>query len=113
MPAVQQYLDLLKAHAPKAKKTFFGSTSFSAWLLLASGIKSCGDTVTRKCISDYVATQKQWTGGGLQGPIDPATNRASECFAIMKVEADKFVQAYPSELGQYDCSPKNAPTVKP
>jgi ABC-type branched-subunit amino acid transport system substrate-binding protein len=113
VPAVQQYLDLLKVHAPKAKKTFFGSTSFSAWLLLASGIKSCGDNVTRTCIADYVATQKQWTGGGLQGPIDPAANRASECFAIMRVDSDKFVQEFPSELGQYDCSAKNAPTVKP
>jgi ABC-type branched-subunit amino acid transport system substrate-binding protein len=113
VPAVQEYLDLLKEHAPKAKKAFFGSTSFSAWLLLASGIKSCGDNVTRKCVAEYVATQKQWTGGGLQGPIDPAANTASECFAIMKVEKDKFVQEFPSELGKYDCSPKNAPTVKP
>ena len=113
VPAVKQYLDTLNQYAPKAKKTFFGSTSFSAWLLLASAIKSCGDTVTRQCVSAYVATQTQWTGGGLQGPIDPAANTASQCFAIMQVMSDKFVQAYPSQLGQYDCSPKNAPTVKP
>jgi ABC-type branched-subunit amino acid transport system substrate-binding protein len=113
VPAVQQYLNLLKQYAPKANKTFFGSTSFSAWLLLASAIKSCGDNVTRKCISNYVATQTQWTGGGLQGPINPAANIASQCFAIMAVSSDKFTQAYPSQLGQYDCSPKNAPTVKP
>jgi ABC-type branched-subunit amino acid transport system substrate-binding protein len=113
VPAVKQYLSLLDQYAPKAKKTFFGSTSFSAWLLLGSAIKSCGDNVTRACISTFVATQKQWTGGGLQGPIDPASNRASECFAIMRVDSDKFVQEFPSQLGQYDCSPKNAPTVKP
>ncbi|MDT4938768.1 MAG: hypothetical protein QOG80_2439 [Pseudonocardiales bacterium] len=113
VPAVKQYLSLLDQYAPKAKKTFFGSTSFSAWLLLGTAIKSCGDNVTRQCISTYVATQKQWTGGGLQGPIDPASNRASECFAIMRVDSDKFVQEFPSQLGQYDCSPKNAPTVKP
>lgn len=113
VPAVQQYLDLLKKYAPKAKKTFFGSTTFSGWLLLASGIKSCGSNVTRKCISDYVATQKSWTGGGLQGQIDPAANTASECFIVMKVNPTGFEQAYPSELGQYDCSPKNAPHVKP
>jgi ABC-type branched-subunit amino acid transport system substrate-binding protein len=113
VPAVQQYLTLLSQYAPKAKKTFFGATAFSAWLLFAEAAKSCGSTVTRACISAYVATQKQWTGGGLQGPIDPASNRASQCFIVMKVEATKFTQAYPSKLGQYDCSPKNAPTVKP
>jgi ABC-type branched-subunit amino acid transport system substrate-binding protein len=113
VPAVQQYLALLQQYAPKAKKTFFGATAFSAWLLFAEGVKSCGSTVTRKCISDYVATQTQWTGGGLQGPIDPASNKASQCFIIMKVESTKFTQALPSQLGQYDCDPKNAPTVKP
>jgi ABC-type branched-subunit amino acid transport system substrate-binding protein len=113
VPAVQQYLNLLNQYAPKAKKTFFGSTSFSAWLLLALAIKSCGNNVTRACVSTYVATQTAWTGGGLQGPINPAANKASECFAIMQVTATKFVQAYPSQLGQYDCSPKNAPIVKP
>ncbi|MCU1657168.1 MAG: ABC-type branched-chain amino acid transport system, periplasmic component [Pseudonocardiales bacterium] len=113
VPAVQQYLNLLTQYAPKAKKTFFGATAFSAWLLFAEGVKSCGSNVTRKCISDYVATQKQWTGGGLQGPIDPASNKASQCFILMKVESNKFTQAFPSQLGQYDCSAKNAPTVKP
>jgi ABC-type branched-subunit amino acid transport system substrate-binding protein len=113
VPAVQQYLDLLQKYAPKAKKTFFGATAFSAWLLFAEAVKSCGSNVTRTCISDYVATQKEWTGGGLHGPIDPAANKASQCFIIMKVESDKFTQAYPSELGKYDCDPKNAPTVNP
>ena len=113
VPAVQQYLSLLQQYAPKAKKTFFGATAFSAWLLFAEGVKSCGSNVTRKCISDFVATQTQWTGGGLQGPIDPAGNKASQCFIVMKVESDKFTQAYPADLGKYDCSPKNAPTVTP
>ena len=113
VPAVQQYLDLLKQYAPQAKKTFFGATAFSAWLLFAEGVKSCGSNVTRKCIADYVATQTQWTGGGLQGPINPAANKAPQCFIVMKVESDHFTQAYPSDLGKYDCDPKNAPTVQP
>jgi ABC-type branched-subunit amino acid transport system substrate-binding protein len=113
VPAVEQYLSLLKQYAPKAKKTFFGATAFSAWLLFAEAVKSCGSNVTRACISQYVATQKQWTGGGLQGPIDPAANVASQCFIVMKVDTNKFTQAVPAKLGEYDCSPKNAPTVKP
>ncbi|CAN5560692.1 ABC transporter substrate-binding protein [soil metagenome] len=113
VPAVKQYLDLLATYAPKAKKTFFGATAFSAWLLFAEGVKSCGSNVTRKCITDYVATQTKWTGGGLQGEINMSTNKASECFIVMKVEATGFSQTYPAKLGDYDCDPKNAPTVKP
>ncbi|MDQ1751568.1 MAG: hypothetical protein QOE71_2624 [Pseudonocardiales bacterium] len=113
VPAVKEYLDLLQTYAPKAKKTFFGATAFSAWLLFAEAVKSCGSNVTRNCISAYVATQKQWTGGGLQGPIDPASNTASQCFIIMKADAKGFTQAFPSKLGEYDCNAKNAPTVTP
>lgn len=113
VPAVKTYLSLLQTYAPKAKKTFFGATAFSAWLLFAEAVKSCGSNVTRQCISTYVATQKQWTGGGLQGPIDPASNKATQCFIIMKASATGFTQAYPAKQGAYDCDPKNAPTVTP
>lgn len=113
VPAVKQYLEIMTQYAPKAKKTFFGATAFSGWLLFAEGVKSCGSQVTRVCVAEYAQKQTAWTGGGLQGPIDVATRQASECFIVMKIEPDKFVQAYPATTGAYDCSPKNAPTVKP
>jgi hypothetical protein len=31
----------------------------------------------------------------------------------MKIENSKFVQVIPSKLGQFYCSPKNVPVVKP
>jgi ABC-type branched-subunit amino acid transport system substrate-binding protein len=112
-PAIQTYLSAVSTYAPKATRTFFGVTGFSAWLLFAEAVKSCGSNVTRTCIENYVATQTAWTGGGLQGPINPAANVASQCFILMKADVDHWTQAYPSTLGQYDCSPLNAPTVKP
>jgi ABC-type branched-subunit amino acid transport system substrate-binding protein len=113
VPAMQTYLSLLNTYAPKATKTFFGVTAFSGWLLFAEAVKSCGSNVTRACIEAYTATQTAWTGGGLQGPINPAANTASQCFIVMKVDGDHWTQAYPSTLGTYDCSPLNAPIVKP
>jgi ABC-type branched-subunit amino acid transport system substrate-binding protein len=113
VPAIQTYLTLLNQYAPKATKTFFGVTAFSAWLLFAEAVKSCGSNVTRTCIESYVTGQTAWTGGGLQGPINPAANVASQCFILMKVDGTQWTQAYPSTLGQYDCSPLNAPKVAP
>ena len=49
----------------------------------------------------------------MQGQIDPAANVASQCFIVMEVSPDGFKQAYPSKLGEYDCSPDNAPHVNP
>jgi ABC-type branched-subunit amino acid transport system substrate-binding protein len=113
VPAVKQFVDLLTQYAPKANKTFFAETAFSAWLLFAEGVKSCGSNVTRTCIEDYIKTQTAWTGGGLQGEINPAANIATNCYIVMKIDAGKFTQAYPSEPGKYDCDPRNAPKVTP
>jgi ABC-type branched-subunit amino acid transport system substrate-binding protein len=113
VPAVKQFVTLLSQYAPKADKTFFAETAFSAWLLFAEGVKSCGSTVTRTCIESYIKTQTAWTGGGLQGEINPGANVATNCYILMKMDGDHFTQALPTTLGQYDCDPQNAPTVKP
>lgn len=113
VPAVEQLLSLIDQYAPDAKRTFFLSTAFSGWLLFAKAVQSCGSDVTRDCIIDYVGTQTEWTGGGLQGAIDPAANVAAECFAVMRVTPDGFTQEFPDTLGNYDCSPDNAPHVSP
>ena len=113
VPAVKQYLEILAEHAPAAKKTFFGETSFSAWLLFAKSAKECGSTLTRACILENVAKETAWTGGGLQGEINPAANKATNCYILMKVGESAFTQYKPTELGKYDCDPQNAPTVTP
>jgi ABC-type branched-subunit amino acid transport system substrate-binding protein len=113
VPAMATYLKLLTQYAPKATKTFFGVTAFSAWLLFAEAVKSCGSNVTRACIEAYTVKQTAWTGGGLQGEINPGANIASECFILMKVDGSSWTQALPSTLGKYDCSPLNAPKVTP
>jgi ABC-type branched-subunit amino acid transport system substrate-binding protein len=113
VPAVQQLSTLLAQYAPKADKTFFAETAFSGWLLFAEGVKSCGSNVTRTCIENYVKTQTTWTGGGLEGQINPAANIATNCYIVMKVQNGGFVQAYPTQQGQYDCDPQNAPVIKP
>ena len=79
----------------------------------AEAAKACGSGLTRTCLEQQVAKQTNWTGGGLQGTINPAANKASQCFIVMKIEGGKFVQAIPSKLGQFYCSPQNVPIVKP
>jgi ABC-type branched-subunit amino acid transport system substrate-binding protein len=113
VPAMAQYLSILGQYAPTAKKTFFGETGFSAWLLFAKAAKECGSTLTRACILDNVAKETAWTGGGLQGEINPIANKATNCYILMKVGETGYTQYLPSQLGQYDCDPQNAPTVTP
>jgi ABC-type branched-subunit amino acid transport system substrate-binding protein len=113
VPAVAQYESIVQKYVPSAHLGFFGEMAFSSWLLFAEGAKACGSNLTRTCLEQQVAKQTNWTGGGLQGSINPASNKASQCFIIMKIENSKFVQAIPSTLGQFYCNPANVPIVKP
>ena len=113
VPAVAQYESIVQKYVPSAHLGFFGEMAFSSWLLFAEGAKACGSNLTRTCLEQEVAKQTNWTGGGLQGSINPASNKASQCFIIMKIENSKFVQAIPSTLGQFYCNPANVPIVKP
>ena len=114
LPVMQQFTKILSEYAPATmKKTFFAETAFSGWLLFAKAAKACGSQLTRTCITDNVAKETKWTGGGLQGEINPSANKATNCYILMKIGADAFTQYAPEKLGDYDCDPQNAPTVTP
>jgi ABC-type branched-subunit amino acid transport system substrate-binding protein len=113
VPAVAQYKQIVSKYVPTAHLGFFGEMAFGSWLLFSESAKACGSDLTRTCLTQEVARQANWTGGGLQGTINPASNRASDCFIVMKIENAKFVQVIPSKLGQFYCNPANVPVIKP
>ncbi|MGH3256833.1 MAG: ABC transporter substrate-binding protein, partial [Streptosporangiaceae bacterium] len=113
IPAVAEYESIVSKYVPTAHQGFFGEMAFSSWLLFAEAAKACGSGLTRICLEQEVAKQTNWTGGGLQGSINPASNKASQCFIVMKIVGGKFVQAIPAKLGQFYCNPANVPFVKP
>jgi ABC-type branched-subunit amino acid transport system substrate-binding protein len=113
VPAVGQYESIVSKYVPSAHLGFFSEMAFSSWLLFTEAAKACGSTLTRTCVEQQVAKQTNWTGGGLQGSINPASNKASQCFIVMKIVGNKFVQAIPAKLGQFYCNPANVPIVKP
>jgi ABC-type branched-subunit amino acid transport system substrate-binding protein len=104
VPAVKQYIDLVT----KAKGTtgLLGEQAMSAFLLWATGVKACGSNVTAKCVLDQVATQKQWTGGGLHVPGIPGTNTAPDCGMLLKLEGAKWVKVVPAGNELFDCNPQ-------
>ena len=63
-----------------------GEQAASAFLLWATAAKSCGSTLTRQCMLNYLAKVHNWTGGGLQRLADPGANMPAECG--MLAEAD-------------------------
>lgn len=120
-PAVKQYQDQLKQYVPDGKQAALGLQSTSAWLLFATAAKACAEknnnTITRKCILDQAAAQKDWTGGGLHVPTSPGRTTPPECGMLMIAKNGGFERLYP-EIGGTDddqdgfhCPPNSIATV--
>ncbi len=101
VPAVKQYMDLVqKSHGTIG---LLGEQSASAFLLWATGVKSCGAGVTAKCVLDAAAAQTNWTGGGLHLPTNPGDNTAPKCGMLMKLNGPTWVKVEPAGSELFDC----------
>ncbi|MCU1380210.1 MAG: hypothetical protein JWN29_3193 [Acidimicrobiales bacterium] len=103
VPAVQQYLDIVKANGGDTSQ--LGEQTVSSFLLWATAVKACGSNVTRDCVLQQITKVTDWTAGGLHAPTNPGENIPPDCVAVLKLQGTKFVQAYPAEAGKYDCDP--------
>jgi hypothetical protein len=72
----------------------------------ATAAKACGSTLTRQCIVNHLSQVHNWTAGGLHAPTDPGKNMPPSCGVLVKLQGTKWVRAYPSKPGTFDCNPK-------
>jgi hypothetical protein len=68
-PATAQFVNVVRQYQNVAPKAL-GVYSWSAWLLFAEAVKSCGSDVTRQCVLNYAQSLTNWTAGGLTGPVE-------------------------------------------
>jgi len=107
VPAVKQYVTLVGG---ATKASILGEQATSSFLLWATAAKSCGNNLTRQCIVNYLgnasnfAGANAWTGGGLQGAANPATNLPSQCSLLLHLKGTVWTQAAPSKLGTFSCT---------
>ena len=104
-PEMQRYLYWLEQTDASKGPTALGVQSWSAGLLFATAAKALGSDVTREGLLEQLHSIKQWDGHGIHAPTDPGDNRASECFAYLKIKGGKFVREFPKE--GFSCDPKN------
>jgi ABC-type branched-subunit amino acid transport system substrate-binding protein len=102
-PAIQQYIDAIKATGGEINQ--LGEQSTSAFLLWATAAKACGSDLTRTCVLDKLSKVDTWTAGGLHASGNPSTNMPTDCGLVLKLDGTKFVRAYPDGAGNFDCSP--------
>jgi Periplasmic binding protein len=110
VPAVADYLELMKRYNPKGKTALLGMQGLSGFLLFATAAKECGADLSRNCVLEKAAAQKDWTAGGLHSTQTPGNAVATECSLAVQVTKDGF--RYDKALtdpndGIYNCDPGN------
>ena len=111
VPAVQKYLDIVKATGGKVSQ--LGQQAASSFLLWATEAKACGSNLTRQCMINNLSKVHNWTGGGLHAQADPGGNVPPQCGMLLKLTGTTFSQYYPKTLGQFDCQPKYLFKISP
>ncbi|MCU1377121.1 MAG: hypothetical protein JWN29_104 [Acidimicrobiales bacterium] len=104
-PATKTYMDIVAKSGGDISD--LGIHATSAFLLWATGVKSCGSTVTRDCVLKYAADQHAWNGGGLSGEADVGKNLPSDCEVVVSLKGTTWMQVYPDKGGELGCDPKN------
>ena len=111
IPAVQQYLTIVKAIGGTVDQ--LGEQSASSFLLWATEAKACGSNLTRQCMINNLSKVHSWTGGGLHAQTDPGNNVPPKCGLILKLTGTTWSQFYPKAIGQYDCQDKYLFKISP
>jgi hypothetical protein len=104
VPAVQQYLDIVKAVGGKTNQ--LGQQAASSFLLWATAANACGSTLTRQCMLNTLSKVHNWTRGGLHTAADPGANVSPKCGMLLKLTGTTWSQFYPKTQGQFDCNDK-------
>jgi len=80
--------------------------AIDAWAyadFFAQGVKSAGANLTTSSFLEAAYAIKDFSAGGLIGPVTPSKKLPSTCFIIMKANGDgSYTRVHPSD--QFDCS---------
>jgi hypothetical protein len=64
-------------------------------------------------VLDELAKITEWTGGGLHAEGNPSANQPPDCVMVLKMENTAYVQALPTEQGEFACDPEYRAEVSP
>ena len=114
-PSTEQLVQVMHKYAPGDQIDFDNEEAMQSFILWAKSASACGAQLTVNCVLTHAASEKNWSAGGLQAPVSQVTYSngkpvPSPCFAMLKVEPNKFVYdkaATQPTQSIWNCNPKN------
>ena len=114
-PSTEQLVNVMHKYGKGDEIDFDDEEGAEAWLLWAKSASACGADLTVSCVLNHAAATKNWSAGGIEAPVAQLTMsndnpQPSPCFALLKVEPNKFV--YDKTITRptqsiWNCNPKN------
>jgi hypothetical protein len=97
-------LSWLNRVAPGAHHDIFGILAWSAGLAFEQAVKAVGPDLTRAAVIKQLQGITNWTGDGIQPPVNIGGKVPSKCFAYFKIENGAFQRVYPTAPNTFDCN---------
>jgi ABC-type branched-subunit amino acid transport system substrate-binding protein len=103
-PEMQLFLSWLNRVAPGAHHDIFAILAWSAGLAFEQAAKAVGPDLTRAAVIKQFQGITNWTGEGIQPPVNIGGKIPSKCFAYFKIENGAFQRVYPTAPNTFDCN---------
>jgi ABC-type branched-subunit amino acid transport system substrate-binding protein len=101
-PALQDFLKWNNQLFPGAQIDLFPVNGWGAAALFVKGLQQAGADLTREKLIQIVNGIPEDDGGGMLGTLYPAERRATTCFVIERIDAQRWVREYPAS--GYECA---------
>src|SRR5690349_20054040 len=97
------------------KLNSYGMNAWVSALLFEDAVNKAvagGATLTRQSLLDALKAEHRFTAQGIVGPTDVGCRVPSRCIVVAQVKGGKWVRAFPTKPGTFNCDPKNLAVVK-
>lgn len=108
------YIETLRSFCPGCEPTTFGLEGWLAAKLFVEMVKQIGPDLTRAKLYEALDGVRDWTGGGVMGPLTPSKRLIYHCNVLIHVRPDGFFMERGLECGKfYESGDYDGPPVGP
>jgi hypothetical protein len=95
----------------------FSTQAWAAGIMFRDIVNSIAEAdgnnaVTRAAVLKGAANLNDFDADGMMGVRDAGSRVPTLCYALTQVKSGKFVRVWPKKVGTFDCSEKNAYSIK-
>jgi len=89
---IRRYVTTLHGYCPNCEPTTFGMEGWLSAEMFVGALQRIGGDLTRAALYQQLNAIRNWTAGGVMGPVTPSTRFPYGCNFMLHVTANAFEQ---------------------